>query len=212
MANQYRRTLALCLVVLSFVSLAAAQQKQDRLTPADVFNLEMATDPQISRDGEKIIYVREFSEIMSDKRCSNLWVINFDGSDNRPLTTGNFSDKSPRWSDDGKRIVYVSDRSGTPQIYMRWMDTGQTAKLTNLQTPPLSISISPDGKHIAFTTIVPSPQPNVGNVPTAPPGAKSGRSAGVSIQRRWLSSARLSSSVCASFRGRHTEASLERRL
>jgi dipeptidyl aminopeptidase/acylaminoacyl peptidase len=172
MGNQYCRSLALCLAVMGFVSLATAQQKPDRLTPADIFNLEMATDPQISPDGEKIVYVREFSEIMSDKRCSNLWVINFDGTDNRPLTTGNFSDNSPRWSGDGKRTAFVSDRSGTPQIYMRWMDTGQTARLTNLQTPPLSISISPDGKHVAFTTVVPSPPPNVGNVPTAPQGAK----------------------------------------
>lgn len=172
MGNPYWRTSAVCIAVVSFVLLVSAQQKPDRLTPSDIFNLEMATDPQISPDGEKIVYVREFSEIMSDKRCSNLWIINFDGSENRPLTTGNFSDNSPRWSADGKRIVYVSDRSATPQIYMRWMDTGQTAKLTNLQSPPLSISLSPDGKQVAFTTIVPSPPPNVGSVPTPPPGAK----------------------------------------
>ena len=172
MGNPYLRTFSICLALVSFVSLASAQQKSDRLAAADIFNLEMATDPRISPDGEKIIYVREFSEIMSDKRCSNLWIINFDGSDNRPLTTGNFSDNSPRWSADGKRVVYVSDRSGTPQIYMRWMDTGQTAKLTNLQTPPLNICLSPDGKQVAFTAIVPSPPPNVGPVPTAPPGAK----------------------------------------
>jgi len=145
MVNPYWRTLAVCLVLVSVVSLGGAQQKPDRLTPSDIFNLEMATDPQISPDGEKIVYVREFSEIMSDKRCSNLWIINFNGSENRPLTAGNFSDNSPRWSGDGKRIVYVSDRGGTPQIYLRWTDTGQTAKLTNLQTPPLSISLSPDG-------------------------------------------------------------------
>jgi dipeptidyl aminopeptidase/acylaminoacyl peptidase len=172
MGNQYWRILVVCLALASFVSLASAQQKADRLTPSDIFNLEMATDPQISPDGEKIVYVREFSEIMSDKRCSNLWIINFDGGENRPLTMGNFSDNSPRWSADGKRIVYVSDRSGTPQIYMRWMDTGQTAKLTNLQTPPLSISLSPDGKQVSFTALVPSPPPNVGSVPTPPPNAK----------------------------------------
>ena len=172
MNRRFWWTFAVCFILASSASPAGAQQKPDRLTPSDVFNLEMATDPQISPDGDKIVYVREFSEIMSDKRFSNLWIINFDGSDNRPLTAGNFSDNSPRWSADGKRLVFVSDRSGTPQIHMRWMDTGQTAKLTNLQTPPLSISLSPDGKQVAFTTIVPSPQPNVGSVPTAPAGAK----------------------------------------
>ena len=105
MGNRLWQTLVILLAVPIFVLPAGARQKPERLTSSDIFNLEMATDPQISPDGEKIIYVREFSEIMSDKRCSNLWIINFDGSDHRPLTGGNFSDNSPRWSADGKRIV-----------------------------------------------------------------------------------------------------------
>src|SRR5262245_49321957 len=54
-----------------------------RLSVTDVFNLEFASDPQISPDGRRVVYVRQFADIMSDKRCSNLWIINFDGTDNR---------------------------------------------------------------------------------------------------------------------------------
>ena len=109
MLNSYGRALmAICFALACFLSPAAAQEKSDRLTVSDIFDMEMATDPQISPDGEKIIYVRQFSDIMTDKRYSNLWVINFDGSNNRPLTTGNFSDYSPRWSSDGTRIIYLT--------------------------------------------------------------------------------------------------------
>ena len=130
--------IAVCFVVLLCCQQAAANDNAKRLTVMDVFNIEFAADPQISPDGKKVIYVRQFSDIMTDKRYSNLWIINFDGSEHRPLTTGHYNDSSPRWSPDGTKIVFTSDRDGSPQIYMRWMDTGQTAKLTNLQNPPRS--------------------------------------------------------------------------
>src|SRR6266478_2193495 len=80
---------------------------------------------------------------LTDKRYSNLWTINTDGSDHRPLTTGNRADVSPRWSPDGTRIAYLSDADGKQQLYVRWMDTGQTARITNLEQAPDAIAWSP---------------------------------------------------------------------
>jgi len=91
---------------------------------------------------------------MTDKRYSNLWIINSDGTDHRPLTTGNRSDSSPRWSPDGMRLAYLSDADGKQQIYIRWMDTGQTARITNLEQAPDSIAWSPDGKMLSFSSLV----------------------------------------------------------
>lgn len=84
-------------VVLALCWLPArAQEIPNCLAASDIFNLQFAADPQVSPDGMKIVYVRQFSDIMTDKRASNLWIINFDGTDNRPVTTGNFNDASPR--------------------------------------------------------------------------------------------------------------------
>jgi acylaminoacyl-peptidase len=144
----------------------------DRLVAADVFNLEMATDPQISASGKQIVYVRHFNDIMADRRHSNLWIINRDGSENRPLTTGNHNDSSPRWSPDGTQLAFISDRDGSAQIYRRWMDTGQTAKLSNIPTPPGGIAWSPDARWISFTAHVADvPQPLI-KMPAMPEGAK----------------------------------------
>src|SRR5437879_7638354 len=142
--------LAACVALAVLHVSAAAEEKSNRLTASDVFNLQYAVDPQISPDGRRIVYVREFSDMLSDRRCSNLWVINFDGTDNRPLTTGTHSDTSPRWSPDGTRIAFLSDQDGKSQIYVRWMDTGQTAKITSLQQPPSGIAWSPDGKQVSL--------------------------------------------------------------
>ena len=90
------------------------------LQPMDIFNIESVSDPRISPDGSKILYVRSGSDIMNDKRYSNIWIINFDGSNNRPLTSGQNSNSQPRWSPDGtQRIIYVSTSSGSGQIHKR---------------------------------------------------------------------------------------------
>ncbi|MGH9754557.1 MAG: S9 family peptidase [Blastocatellia bacterium] len=167
----------LCLLLLSacfvFVS---AQSTPNSLTIQDIFNLETVSDPQISPDGKRIVYVRQFADIMTDKRCSNLWIINFDGTDHRPLTTGNFNDTNPRWSPDGKQMIYISNRDQTPgsppQIYRRWIDTGEVAKLTNLTQAPAGVALSPDGKWISFTMHVPDAPASIIKMPAPPEGAK----------------------------------------
>ena len=52
-------------------------QVQSNLELLDIFNMEYVSDPQISPDGSKIIYVRNFKDVMTDRNLSNLWIINF---------------------------------------------------------------------------------------------------------------------------------------
>src|SRR5712692_8293338 len=159
-------------VLLASSSALRAQDPANRLTAMDEFQLQTATDPQITPDGKKIVYVRRFADPMTDKRYANLWIINADGTDHRPLTTGNRSDVSPRWSPDGTRIAYLSDADGKQQIYVRWMDSGQTARITNLEEAPDAIAWSPDGKMLSFSSLVLGKGPHIADLPAAPSGAK----------------------------------------
>jgi dipeptidyl aminopeptidase/acylaminoacyl peptidase len=158
---------------LAFATPVQAQQaSSDRLTHLDVFNLEYVGDPQVSPDGSSIVYVRRFADVMTDMTYSNLWVVNTDGSGHRRLTTGDFQDDTPRWSPDGTRLAYMSDRGGMPQIYLRWIDTGETAPITDLTEPPMGLEWSPDGSQIAFAKLVPEAALVIGEMPEAPAGAE----------------------------------------
>ena len=131
---------------LSFVVVAGAAQPDStnlpdarRLHSIDVFQLEYADDVQISPDGNHIVYVRVSHGIMTDRARRNLWIVDATGANNRPLRSEAKNFSSPRWSPDGTRLAYVSAAEGSPQLYVRWMDSGQTALLTNLVQAPGAI-------------------------------------------------------------------------
>ncbi len=130
-------------------------QDATRFTGQDVFQLERVIDPRISPDGSQVVYMRSGFDIMTDRGRSALWIIGADGSGHRPLASGPNNYSSARWSPDGSMLAYVSTEGGRAQIFLRYMDTGQETKLTNLTKSPGGMSWSPDGQWIAFSMFVP---------------------------------------------------------
>ena len=149
----------------------ALQAQARPLSASDMFTIETASDPQISPDGLWVAYVRNWSDAITDKRYSNIWLVKSDGTGHRPVTSGKTHDASPRWSPDGTRLAYTSDKGGSGQLYVRWNDTGESIALTNGAIPPAGPTWSPDGKLIAFTQFVPKAPLVVGTPLAPPPGA-----------------------------------------
>ena len=171
--NFSRVTLALLGACSMLISNQAASDNIEFFTSRDVFELEYATDPQIRPGGEQIAYVRRSNDIMTDRTRSNIWLVAPDGSDHRPLLSGTANFSSPRWSPDGTRLAYLSNAERGSQLYVRWMDTGQTALVTNIQESASNIAWSPDGKSIAFTMNVPfDARPFSVDMPEKPDGAE----------------------------------------
>lgn len=146
----------------------------------DVFELQMVGTPEISPDGNTIIYERHQFDVMTDRRFTNLWSISFSGDEHRPLTLGKSSFGNVVWSPSGNRIAYTSSEEGSNQIFVRWMDSGVSTSITSLTESPGNLSWSPDGSLILFSKFVPGSSSAVKiNIPSPPSGAKWEQSAQV---------------------------------
>ena len=161
--------LSLCFLMFLTPQISAEENKA--FDPMDVFELEWASDPQVSSDGETIVYVRRSNDIMKDRVRSNLWRINTSGKNHRPLHSGFKNSYSPRWSPDNTKIAFVSNNSGSTQIHMHWVGSGETTVISQLQESPSSLSWSPDGKWLAFTMNVKGKSTSIVKSRTKPDGA-----------------------------------------
>lgn len=168
-----------CTALALTVGVLAPAAHADTATPVpnglqyeDVFNLEFASGPRITPDGSAVVYERRSMDVMTDRVRSNIWSVQLDGSNHRPLLSGKSNFRMPRFSPDGTRMAYVSSVEGKNQIYVRWLDTGTTARVTDLERSPSNLSWSPDGTHLAFTMFKPSKSPSFFSLPRKPQGAK----------------------------------------
>ena len=166
------RKIVIFISILFSSQVFIAQNEKLPLQALDVFDLEWVSDPQISPDGTQVVYRRNGFDIMKDNSRGNLWIINTDGSSHRKLTSREVNESQSSWSPNGDRIAFVSSTDEGSELYMYWINTGQIAKLSQLDKSPGNLTWSPDGKHLAFTMFIAEKAPVIAEMPTKPEGAK----------------------------------------
>jgi len=144
---------------------------QPHLTLNDIFELQYVSDPQISPDGKQILYIKNNMDIYKDNIQSQIWIVNADGTNNRPLTSNLFSCSSPRWSPDGTKFLYLSSEGNGTQLYLRHLDSGAESRLSNFPERPYNFSWSPNGKLIVFNRRIENSAPSFVKTPKPPKGA-----------------------------------------
>ncbi len=166
-----KRKLAILIGLACLLFLSGTAQVKP-LEYLDVFALQYASDPQISPDGEWIVYRRIGFDILSDRAEGNLWMLRADGSQHQKLSSRETSESSPRWSPSGDRLAFVSSTDEGSEIYMYWLASGKFARLSQLPGSPSSLTWSPDGTRLAFSMVVEADPPVLAKLPKAPKGAK----------------------------------------
>ena len=150
------RSAVLCVVLtLLAAPLAVFAEGRRPMTIDDLFRFQRVSDPQISPDGNLVVYVVTTVDLEANKSTSSLWLASPNAeTGRRQLTNANKIDRHPRWSPDGKHILFESNRSGDNQLWIIDISGGEARQLTSISTEASNGVWSRDGKHIAFVSAV----------------------------------------------------------
>ena len=138
---------ALSFIFIFFLIITYGQEKL-KLSLEHYKNYEWTSNPTLSPNGEQILYSRSWINLIDDKRETDLWIMNKNGSTNRFFLNGS----NGKWSPDGSKIAFIKkgEPNGT-QIFIKYLGVeGEPTQITKLEKSPSSMEWSPDGKFIAF--------------------------------------------------------------
>lgn len=122
------------------------EAQHEAFQPKDLLKQVVIAALAVSPDGESVVYVKRTIE--DNKYVRRLWRVGFDGRKPEQLTTANSSDGRPRFSPDGRRLVFISDRSGKPQAWVMPTSGGEPRQVTDLPSAVGAADWSPDGTRL----------------------------------------------------------------
>ena len=125
------------------------------MTIEDLLGVIRVTDPQVAPDNRSVAFVRTTTDLKTGGRNADIWTVSSNGGDPRELIGGDKSENTPRFSQDGKRMAFISTRDGAAQVYVADSEGRDIKKVTDLAMgvqPPLVISA--DGSKVAFVSDV----------------------------------------------------------
>jgi dipeptidyl aminopeptidase/acylaminoacyl peptidase len=165
-------------IILVVATAALAQTAKHPLKLDDLARFRNVNDPQCSPDGQMVAYTVSTIDAKEDKGSSHIWMVGYDGKNDRQITFSNDSEGSPRWSPDGKYLAFTSSRSsGKPgvrgsQVWLLDRSGGEAYQLTELKGRLAGFEWSPDSKRLALLIGDPdpdAPDPNATPAPGTPP-------------------------------------------
>ena len=135
---------------------AEAPARARGMTPEDVYELTGVADPRVSPDGRLAAAVVWWIDREENEYRSAIWLVRLDGSSPpRQFTSGAKRDAAPRWSPDGSRLAFVSNRERKAlQLYVIPAQGGEPRRLTDLDEDVEEAAWSPDGSRLAFSSRV----------------------------------------------------------
>jgi dipeptidyl aminopeptidase/acylaminoacyl peptidase len=120
-----------------------------QLKPEQTLNRRTISEIRFSPAGNRAVFtVAEPTRGTSRNR--HIWLLDARTREVRQFTNSAKSEFTPRWSPDGRRLAFLSDREEANQIYLLATDGGEAIRLTEGKNAVRSFEWSPDGKQIAF--------------------------------------------------------------
>ena len=152
---RFRHAVIFCLVV----SAACLAQSKRPFTFEDMMALKRIAEPVPSPDGKWVAFAAQDVDLETNKKTPHLWLMPLAGGEAKKIADDPVGEDRPRFSPDGKRLIYTSAKNGSSQIWIADFDTENGAltnahNLTSISTEADGAVWSPDGKNILFVSSV----------------------------------------------------------
>lgn len=126
------------------------------MTPETLLAFGRISDPQVSPDGQKVLYGVSYTDIAKNRSCRNLFLSNIDGTELRQITRYTSSVSCARWAPDGKSIYFIQDG----QIWkapLGGKTLGARRQISNVPSGISDFKLSPSADRILYISTVPGP-------------------------------------------------------
>ncbi len=137
---------------LALLSLSALAQKQP-FTVEVMMKLARISEPQLSPDAAAVLFTVQTVDLEKNTKPKQIYSVPLAGGLPRAITSAGNNDR-PRWMPDGKRVVFISTRGGSSQVWSMNPDGSDAKQLTDLPTEAAGVLVSPDSKYLVFQSSV----------------------------------------------------------
>jgi dipeptidyl aminopeptidase/acylaminoacyl peptidase len=149
-----RRALPIAALILAAAPLPAQTDARRPVALADLHGWKEVSDPQVSPDGGWVAYTVDQANVADDQHVSDVWMTSWDGKTTVRLTsTPKSSEKTPRWSPDGRWLSFLSSREDEDDADQLWLlsrQGGEAEKLTSVKAGISDYVWSPDGTRLVL--------------------------------------------------------------
>jgi dipeptidyl aminopeptidase/acylaminoacyl peptidase len=156
-------------------SLLFAQPAARRLLKVDdMHKFHDVRDAQISPDGKWIAYTVSSVDTTADKGDTDVWMVNWDGTEHLRVTSSPEGENAPRWSPDGRYLSFLSSRPGKAKGSQVWLLDrmgGEAQQLTDIKGRLSSYDWSPDSKRLLLAVQDRDPNDPDDDKPAGPPNS-----------------------------------------
>jgi dipeptidyl aminopeptidase/acylaminoacyl peptidase len=123
------------------------------LTPQDLVTLSRLSDPALSPDGRWVAYQQRETDLEDNLGRTDLYLLDLaqaGGAPTRFASTADHNESAPAFSADGRAVYFLSNRSGSQQVWMAPVAGGAAVQVTRLARDVGGFSLSPAADRIAL--------------------------------------------------------------
>jgi dipeptidyl aminopeptidase/acylaminoacyl peptidase len=127
------------------------KSKKRRITAQDLYDFRNISNVRISPDGNHVVYAEQRVDRKTEKKFTNLWVVEVAEGLPRQFTFGDQTDAAPNWSPDGSQIAFLSnrkDQDAPAGLFLIPLLGGEARPLSAIKGAIVDYKWSPNGKKI----------------------------------------------------------------